>query len=153
MKLQEQEKKQEPLSDREEAMMRELKRRQDCVSEIERRKQVAVSGSETDASKLQNRKPLDMDVVSQQLVANHDYTFAVINKAHRSLNPKSTRPAFRILGLFRSLKGDFADWMDEMRDCNQIYKDESDGQGQIQTGRSAQIASLEIHSDSEDTVS
>ena len=120
----------EPLNEREEAMLRELKRRQDAIDEIERRNQVRLSGK-TDKN---ITSQLSQNAASQILMGNHEYLFAIVNKAHRGLNPPCTRPAFRILGLFQTEKGDYRNWLDDLRDYNLIYVDPVDGKTKCKMG-------------------
>jgi hypothetical protein len=121
-----------PLSERQESMLRELKRRQDAVEEIERRNQVRQTNEEQPETPTPT--PTGSDEVSGLLLSNHGYTFAVVNKAHRGLNPRCKRPGFRILGLFMSEEGDYRNWLDDLREHNQIYVDSADGQTKCKLG-------------------
>lgn len=118
------------LTDREKAMLRELQKRQDAVDEIERRNNVRLVHSMSDDFINTLNLPSsvfseDFETLSLQLNSIHNYKFAVVNKAHRGLNPWCDRPAFRILGLFRT-EGEFVNWMEEMKELRCIYFDEVD---------------------------
>ncbi len=111
------------LTLREEAMLRELKRHEERLAEIERRRVESLK-----IKKENNGEPERIDKV---LKSKFDYTFAVVNKSHRMLNPPGKRAAFRILGLFKHQK-EFENWMEELHETNMIYM--TDGQMKCKLG-------------------
>ena len=96
------------------ARMQEISRRVQSAKELKREKPVAATGT----TNIQKNK----------------YKFAIINKANRTLNPPCKRPAFRVLGFFESETGDFQNWLEDLRDCNQLYTDPKDGQTKCKLG-------------------
>jgi len=119
------------LTDREQAMLRELQRRQDRVDEMERRQKVTMKAEEQEE---EGHIPDPEIAKTQILKSKFDYEFAIVNKGHRGLNPPCKRPAFRILGLFRNKKTDFRNWMDDLQESKMIYLDEKDGQTKCKLG-------------------
>lgn len=125
----------EPLTEREQAMLAELQRKQDAINEIERRNDVRLSNKHSYQScePCAGQEPLAI-LDSQTLLGKNGYTFAIVNKANRVLNPPCKRPAFRILGLFRSVDGDYKNWIDELHENNLIYVDPEDKKTKCKLG-------------------
>ena len=108
----------EEETQRQKVLREQLEQRESRIQEIERRKQVR------DAQQQQKQKSLPNADESITIQSRHNYTYAVINKANKQLNPPCERPAFRILGLFTDNPGDFDNWIQDLRDSNLLQYDE-----------------------------
>lgn len=119
--------------------MEELKRKDQALQEIKRRKAYA-EAQQRATTEAEQRATAETQVEAHQPIAssstrkaagkfgsNHGYEFAVVNKAHRLLNPPCERPAFRILGLFRSQQGDLQNWIDDLWDNGQLQQEPDTG--------------------------
>lgn len=71
------------------------------VSEIERRKEIMKSQRAVRGAGADDMLPPAVGTNLDELESKYGYKWVLINKAHRFLNIRRDRPAFRILGFFR----------------------------------------------------